>query len=77
MSVDPASDLRARVKAAVQEYDTVVQFHESWRIAAHDKALHGGSAIPLPGKPSLLCGGLCGVKCYSGCLAFGIIAPKP
>jgi hypothetical protein len=40
MSVDPASDLRARVKAAVQEYDTVVQFHESWRIAAHDKALH-------------------------------------
>jgi hypothetical protein len=30
MSVDPASDLRARVKAAVQEYDTVVQFHESW-----------------------------------------------
>jgi hypothetical protein len=40
MSVDPASVLRTRVKAAVQEYDTVVQFHESWRIAAHDKALH-------------------------------------
>lgn len=47
MSVDPASDLRARVKAAVQEYDTVVQFHELWRIAAHDKALHG--------RVSLLC----------------------
>jgi len=40
MSVDPTSNLRARVKAAVREYDTVVQFHESWRIAAHDKALH-------------------------------------
>ena len=77
MSVDPASDLRARVKAAVQEYDTVVQFHESWRIAAHDKALHGRVAIPLPVKPSLLYGGRCGGKCFSGCLAFGIIAPKP
>jgi hypothetical protein len=39
MSVDLASALRARVKAAVQEYDTVVAFHESCRIAAHDKAL--------------------------------------
>jgi hypothetical protein len=54
MSVDPASDLRARVKAAVQEYDTVVQFHESWRIAAHDKALHGRVSHSFAGQTFLI-----------------------
>ena len=54
MSVDPASDLRARVKAAVQEYDTVVQFHELWRIAAHDKALHGRVSHSFAGQTFLI-----------------------
>ena len=54
MSVDPASDLRARVKAAVREYDTVVQFHESWRIAAHDKALHGRVSHSFAGQTFLI-----------------------
>ena len=54
MSVDPASDLRARVKAAVWEYDTVVQFHESWRIAAHDKALHGRVSHSFAGQTFLI-----------------------
>jgi hypothetical protein len=39
MKSDPIAALREKVKAAVHEYDAVVQFHESWRIAAHDKAL--------------------------------------
>jgi hypothetical protein len=54
LSVDPASDLRARVKAAVQEYDTVVQFHESWRIAAHDKALHVRVSHSFAGQTFLI-----------------------
>jgi hypothetical protein len=54
MIVDPASDLRARVKAAVQEYDTVVRFHESWRIAAHDKALHGRVSHSFAGHTFLI-----------------------
>ena len=54
MSVDPASDLLARVKAAVQEYDTVVQFHELWRIAAHDKALHGRVSHSYAGQTFLV-----------------------
>jgi len=54
MSVDPASDLRGRVKAAVREYDTVVQFHESWRIAAHDKALHGRVSHSFAGQTFLI-----------------------
>jgi hypothetical protein len=54
MSIDPATDLRARVKAAVQEYDTVVQFHESWRIAARDKALHGRVSHSFAGQTFLI-----------------------
>jgi AbiU2 len=54
MSVDPATDLRARVKAAVREYVTVVQFHESWRIAAHDKALHGRVSHSFAGQTFLI-----------------------
>jgi hypothetical protein len=50
----PADDLRARVKAAVQEYDTVVQFHESWRIAAHHKALHGRVSGSFAGQTFLI-----------------------
>jgi hypothetical protein len=48
------SDLRARVKAAVQEYDTAVAFHESWRIAAHDKALHERVSHSLAGQTFLM-----------------------
>jgi hypothetical protein len=54
MHVDPASDLRARVIAAVQEYDTVVQFHESWRIAAHDKDLHARVSHSYAGQTFLV-----------------------
>ncbi len=54
MSIDPTTDLRARVKAAVQEYDTVVQFHESWRIAARDKALHGRVSHSFVGQTFLI-----------------------
>ena len=54
MSGDPASDLRAKVKAAVREYDTVIQFHESWRIAAHDKALHGRVSHSFAGQTFLI-----------------------
>ena len=54
MSVDPTSDLRARVKAAVREYDTVVQFHESWRIAAHDKDLHERVSHSFAGQTFLI-----------------------
>lgn len=54
MSIDPATDLRARVKAAVQEYDTAVQFHESWRIAARDKALHGRVSHSFAGQTFLI-----------------------
>jgi hypothetical protein len=54
MSFDPASDLRAKIKAAVQEYDTVVAFHESWRIAAHDKALHGRVSHSYAGQTFLV-----------------------
>jgi hypothetical protein len=54
MGVDPASDLRVRVKAAVQEYDKVVQFHESWRIAAHDKALHERVSHSFAGQTFLI-----------------------
>jgi hypothetical protein len=54
MSVDPASDLRTRVIAAVQEYDTLVQFHETWRIAAQDKALHGRVSHSFAGQTLLI-----------------------
>jgi hypothetical protein len=54
MSVDSATDLHARVKAAVREYDTVVQFHESWRIAVHDKALHGRISHSFAGQTFLI-----------------------
>jgi len=54
MSVDPATELRARVKAAVQDYDAVVQFHESWRIAAHDKALHERVSHSFAGQTFLI-----------------------
>jgi hypothetical protein len=52
--VDPASDLRARVTAAVREYDTIVQFHESWRIAAHDKTLHARVSHSFAGQTFLI-----------------------
>ena len=54
MSIDPARNLRARVRAAVQEYDTVVQFHESWRIAAHDQTLHGRVSHSFAGQTFLI-----------------------
>ncbi len=54
MSADPARDLRVRVKAAVQEYDAVVEFHESWRIAAHDKALHERVSHSFAGQTFLV-----------------------
>jgi hypothetical protein len=54
MSIDPARDLRERVKAAVQEYDAIVQFHESWRIAAHDKALHSRVSHSFAGQTFLI-----------------------
>src|ERR1700741_4936414 len=54
MSVDLGTELRARVKAAVQEYDAVVQFHESWRIAAHDKALRGRVSHSFAGQTFLI-----------------------
>jgi hypothetical protein len=54
MSVDLGTELRARVKAAVQEFDAVVQFHESWRIAAHDKALHERLSHSFAGQTFLI-----------------------
>lgn len=44
----------ARVKAAVQEYDAVMEFHESWRIAAHDKALHERVSRSFAGQTFLV-----------------------
>ena len=40
MCADPIDDLRAKVKAAVEEFDSVVAYHETWRVASRDKALH-------------------------------------
>ena len=37
-----------------QDRDTVVQFHESWRIAAHDKALHGRFSHSFAGQTFLI-----------------------
>ena len=54
VGVDPTSDLRAKVKAAVREYDAIVQFHESWRIAAHDKALHARVSHSFAGQTFLI-----------------------
>ncbi len=54
MSIDPASDLRTRVKVVVQEYDAVVQFHELWRIAAQDKSLHGRVSHSFAGQTFLI-----------------------
>ncbi len=32
--------LRKKVTAAVEEFDTAIAFHEAWKPAAHDRALH-------------------------------------
>ena len=39
-SVDPIENLRLKVRAAVAEYDEAVTYHETWRIASNDLALH-------------------------------------
>jgi hypothetical protein len=39
-SVDPVENLRTKVRAAVAEYDESVAYHETWRIASNDAALH-------------------------------------
>ena len=54
MSIDPVRDLRERVNAAVREYHTIVQFHESWKIAAQDKALHGRVSHSFAGQTFLI-----------------------
>src|SRR5712675_1597348 len=47
-------DLRAKIKAAVEEYDSVVAYHESWRIASRDKALHERISHSFAGKTFLV-----------------------
>jgi hypothetical protein len=39
-SVDPVENLKIKVRAAVAEYDEAVAYHETWRIASDDAALH-------------------------------------
>jgi AbiU2 len=39
-SVDPVENLRTKVRGAVAEYDEAVAYHETWRIASNDAALH-------------------------------------
>jgi hypothetical protein len=54
MKSDPIVALRDKVKAAVEEYDAAVQFHESWRIAARDKALQERVSHSFVGQTFLI-----------------------
>jgi HEPN superfamily AbiU2-like protein len=42
------------VRAAVEEYDFVVACHETWRLAAHDKALHARIGHSFAGNTFLM-----------------------
>jgi hypothetical protein len=54
MSADPKEDLRAKVQAAVREYDSVVAYHETWRFASRDKSLHERMSHSFAGKAFLV-----------------------
>ena len=77
MSIDPVRDLREKSQSRSSgiRHNSAVS-RVPGKSPPKTNPYMVGSAIPLPGKLSLLCGGRCGVKCYSGYLAFGIVAPK-
>jgi hypothetical protein len=54
MSADPKEDLRAKVQAAVEEYDSVVAYHETWRFASRDKPLHERVSHSFAGRTFLV-----------------------
>ena len=50
-----AKDLRAEVRAALQEFDMAIAFHEVWKPAAYDKSLHERMGVSLATKRSTWC----------------------
>ena len=40
-------DLRAEVRAALQEFNMAIAFHEVWKPAAYDKSLHERMGVSL------------------------------